>query len=84
MRYLACENQGYPDLHQVGFIIFMGKIKKNAPFEGAPVCSYTLFLNNFLDIFLLCSYFLGKSWLWGASKITVELELNDFSERGVL
>jgi len=65
------------------FIYLWVKLR-NVSFEGAPVCSYMLFLNNFLDIYLLCSYFLGKSWLRGASKITVEQELNDFSERGVL
>jgi len=34
MRYLECENQGYPDLHQVGFNIFIGKIEKILLLKG--------------------------------------------------
>jgi hypothetical protein len=34
MRFLEGKNQGYPDLHQVGFNIFMGKIEKMLLLKG--------------------------------------------------
>ena len=34
LRYLECENQGSPDLHQVGFNMFIGKIKKMLLLKG--------------------------------------------------
>ena len=35
LRYLACENQGYPDLHQVVSNVIIAEINKNVFFVGA-------------------------------------------------